>query len=149
MPQKLRFHGKETQFARPEAHPRLHEEPQTTRPLPVTHGEQLGDQRVFTDELREVDNNNQPIGPVVGEHSGHSTLVRKGPGNARIYQSFGTFRLAGGLIAARTLFDLNNVPAGGLKAAITGGTDQYNKARGEINHTFPAPLITIFEIDLD
>jgi hypothetical protein len=148
MPQKLRFHGKETQFARPEAHPRLNEEPQTTRPVPVKHGEQLGDQRVFTDELRAVGNNNQPTGPVVGEHSGHSTLVRKS-GNARIYQSFGTFRLAGGLITARSLFDLNNVPAGGLKAAITGGTDQYDRARGEINHTFPADKITIFEIDLD
>jgi hypothetical protein len=85
----------------------------------------------------------------VGEHSGHCTLVRKGPGNQRIYQCFATYRLAVGLLTARTLFDLSNVPAGGIKAAITGGTDQYDKARGEVNNTFPAPLITIFDIDLD
>ena len=149
MAPKLRFHGQETQFARPEAHPRLNEEPQTTRPVPVKHGEQLGDQRVFTDELRALDNSGQPTGPVVGEHSGHCTLVRKGPGSERIYQCFATFRLAGGLITARTLFDLSGVPAGGLKSAITGGTDKYDKARGEVTSTFPADKITIFEIDLD
>jgi hypothetical protein len=149
MPQKLRFHGKETQFARPEAHPRLNEEPQTTRPVPVKHGEQLGDQRVFTDELRELDNSGQPTGSVVGEHSGHCTLVRKEPAGERIYQCFATFRLGGGLITARTLFDLSNVPAGGLKSAITGGTGQYDEARGEVTSTFQAGGVTIFEIDLD
>jgi hypothetical protein len=137
---KFRLHGKETQFGRPEAQPR--------NPANAPHGEILGDQRVFTDELREIDDNGQPVGGVVGEHSGHGTLVRVGPGNERIYQAFATFRLADGLLTARTLFDLNNVPGGQLKAAITGGTDGYSKARGVVNNIFKPGNVTIFEFDL-
>jgi len=48
----------------------------------------------------------------------------------------------------RTIFDLNNVPGGQLKAAITGGTDGYSKARGEVNNIFKPGNVTIFEIDL-
>ena len=139
MPQ-IRLHGRETDRSRPEVQPR--------NPANAPHGEQLGDQRIFTDELRQLDNSGQPTGPVVGEHSGHCTLVRKGPAGERIYQCFATFRLADGLLTARTLFDLNNIPAGGIKAAVTGGTDKYDKARGQITATFPADKITIFEIDL-
>jgi hypothetical protein len=100
------------------------------------------------DELREIDDNDQPVGGVVGEHSGHGTLVRKGPGNQRIYQAFATFRLPDGLLTARTLFDLYNVPGGQLEAAITGGTGDYSKARGKVNNIFKAGDVTIFEFDL-
>ena len=89
---------------------------------PVDHGEVMGDQRVFTDELREIDDNDQ--------------------------QCCATFRLPDGLLTGRTIFDLNNVPGGQLKAAITGGTDGYSKARGEVNNIFKPGNVTIFEIDL-
>jgi hypothetical protein len=149
-PKKLRLHAKETDHSRPWALPRPNKPgtPQGTTD-PVADGEMLGDQRVFTDELRELDNSGQPTGPVVGEHDGHCTLVRKGPGNQRIYQCFATYRLAGGLITARTLFDLNNIPAGGIVAAVTGGTLDYSKARGQLTATFPGGDVVIYEIDLD
>jgi hypothetical protein len=83
------------------------------------HGEQLGDQRVFSDELRQADKN-------------------------------ATFDLrADGLITGRSLFDLNSIGAGGVKVAVTGGTGDFNRARGEIAATFPAPGATLFVIDLD
>jgi hypothetical protein len=63
-PKKFRLHGKETAKVFPEAQP---------RPANTPHGEMMGDQRVFTDELRALDNSGQPTGPVVGEHSGHCT----------------------------------------------------------------------------
>ncbi len=137
MPKTITLIGKETDFSRPEAQPRT---------AGTTHGNYLGDQRVFTDELREVDKNNNPTGPLVGEHSGFCTLVRKGPGNERIYQCFATIRLKDGLITGRTLFDLN-APAT-VKAAITGGTGKYDRAQGEITATFPAPNTTLFKIKL-
>lgn len=144
-PKKFRLHGKETANGRPWALPRPNK-PGTNDP--VDHGEVMGDQRVFTDELREIDDNDQPVGGVVGEHSGHCTLVRVGPANQRIYQCFATYRLPDGLLTGRTIFDLNNVPGGQLKAAITGGTDGYSKARGEVNNTFKPGNVSIFEIDL-
>ena len=137
---KLTLIGVETDRSRPEAQPRVPNTP---------HGDHLGDQRVFTDQLREADKNNNPAGPTVGHHSGFCTLVRKGPGNARVYQCFATFALEDGLITARTLFDLNSIGAEGIKAAVTGGTDDYARARGELTATFPAAATTLFKIDLD
>jgi hypothetical protein len=108
----------------------------------------MGDQRVFTDELRAIDANDQPVGGVVGEHSGHGTLVRKGPGNQRIYQAFATHRLADGLLTTRTIFDLINIPGGQLEGAVTGGTGAYSNARGTVNNTFKPGNVTIVEFDL-
>jgi hypothetical protein len=84
----------------------------------------------------------------MGEHSGHGTSLRVGPGNQRVYQAFATFRLADGLLTGRTSFDLSNVPGGQLRAAITGGTDGYSKARGEVTAIFKPGNVTIFEFDL-
>jgi hypothetical protein len=140
MPQTIRLVGTETDSSRPQAQPRVPPGP------PPPHGEKLGDQRVFTDELRAPDSNNNPTGPVLGEHSGFCTLVRKGPGSERIYQCLATFRLNKGLITGRALFDLN--AAGTVKGPITGGTDDYKLAQGEITTTFPAPNTTLFVIEL-
>ncbi len=135
--ERIRLIATETDNSRPEARPR----PQNT-----PHGDHLGDQRVFTDELRAVGNNNQPTGPVLGEHGGVCTLVRIGPGNTRIYQCFATYALRDGLITARTLIDLSS--GGPIKAAITGGTDKYDRAQGEITATFPAAKRSDFTLDL-
>jgi hypothetical protein len=152
MPPKKKFklHGKETMNSRPCAMfcPPMERPKQPGKNDPAVHGEVLGDQRVFTDGLQEIDDNDQPVGGVVGEHSGHCTLVRVGPANERIYQCFATFRLPDGFFTGRTIFDLNNVPGGQLKAAITGGTDGYSKARGEVKAIFKPGNVTIFEIDL-
>jgi hypothetical protein len=130
--------GIETDRSRPEARPRLAEN--------APHGEFLGDQRVFTDQLRAVNNKDQPKGPVVGHHSGFCSLVKKGPGNKRVYQCFATFDLADGLLTARTLLDLNsNAP---VTATITGGTGNYADAHGQITVTFPEENTSLFKIDI-
>ena len=132
--------GIETDRSRPEARPRC--------PKSAPHGELLGDQRVFTDQLHKVNTSNQPQGPVVGHHSGFCTLVKKGPGNARFYQCFATYDLPDGLLTARTLFDLNSVGPKGITAAVTGGTRTYAGARGELTATFPAEGTSLFKFKL-
>jgi hypothetical protein len=132
--------GIETDRSRPEARPRL--------PKNAPHGEFLGDQRVFTDQLYAVDQNQNPTGPPVGHHSGICTLVKKGPGNARFYQCFATFDLPDGLLTGRTLFDLTAVGPAGIKVAVTGGTETYAGTGGQITATFPAAGITLFKFDL-
>jgi hypothetical protein len=67
----------------------------------------------------------------------------------RVYQCFATFDLEDGLITGRTLFDLNSIGAEGIKAAVTGGTDEYARARGEVTARFPAAGTSLFKIDLD
>jgi hypothetical protein len=130
--------GIETDRSRPEARPRV--------PKNAPHGEFLGDQRVFTDQLREVNKKDQPKGPVVGHHSGFCSLVNKGPGNKRFYQCFATFDLADGLLTARTMLDLNsNAP---VTATITGGTGNYAGANGQITVTFPEENTSLFKIDI-
>ena len=138
--QKFRLIGIETDRSRPEARPRS--------PENAPHGDCLGDQRVFTDQLREVDKNEDPKGPVVGYHSGFCTLVRVGPDNARVYQCFATFDLTDGLLTGRTLFDLSSVGPAGIEVAVTGGTGAYSAARGEITATFPAAGTTLFNVAL-
>jgi hypothetical protein len=137
---KFTLIGIETDRSRPEARPRC--------PKQAPHGEILGDQRVFTDQLREVDQNQDPTGPVVGHHSGFCTLVKKGPGDARFYQCFATFDLTDGLLTGRTMFDFNSVGPAGIKAAVTGGTGAYAGAEGEITATFPEAGTTLFKVDL-
>jgi hypothetical protein len=141
---KFTLIGIETDRSRPEVRPRC--------PEKIPHGEYLGDQRVFTDELREVDNKDDPKGPVVGYHSGFCTLVKKGPGAARFYQCFATYDiragLPAGLLTARTLFDLNGVGPDGIKAAVTGGTESYAGTDGQIGATFPADGTSLFKFDL-
>ena len=132
--------GIETDRSRPEARPRC--------PRRAPHGEVLGDQRVFTDRLYAVDKNQNPTGPVVGHHSGFCTLVKKGPGSARFYQCFATFELPDGLLTGRTLFNLNSIGAPGIKVAVTGGTEQWASAAGQITATFPEDGTTLFEFDL-
>lgn len=137
---KFTLIGIETDRSRPEARPRL--------PKNAPHGEFLGDQRVFTDQLHEVDKNENPTGPAVGHHSGFCTLVKNGPGNARFYQCFATFDLTGGLLTGRTMFDLTTVGPGGIKVAVTGGTGTYAGTGGQITATFPASGMTLFKFDL-
>jgi hypothetical protein len=132
--------GIETDRSRPEARPRC--------PRHAPHGEVLGDQRVFTDQLRRVDQNKDPAGPVLGHHSGVCTLVKKGPGNARFYQCFATFELPDGLLMGRTMFDLSSVGPAGITAAVTGGTGAYAGAGGQVTATFPADGTTLFKFDL-
>jgi hypothetical protein len=130
--------GIETDRSRPEARPRL--------PKNAPHGESLGDQRVFTDQLRKVNKQNQPEGPVVGHHSGFCSLVKRGPGKARFYQCFATFDLADGLLTARTLLDLTSDAP--VTATITGGTGAYAGADGQITVTFPEEHTSLFKIDI-
>jgi hypothetical protein len=137
---KFSLIGIETDRSRPEARPRL--------PKKAPHGDFLGDQRVFTDQLREVDKNENPKGPVVGHHSGFCTLVKKGPGDVRVYQCFATFDLEDGLLTGRTLFDLSSIGPTGIQVAVTGGTGAYAAARGQITATFPAAGTTLFKVDL-
>src|SRR5215218_2917848 len=136
---KFALIGIETDRSRPKAQPRPMDEP---------HGEILGDQRVFTDQLLAVDQNENPTGPPVGHHSGFCTLVKKGPGNARFYQCLATFDLPEGLLTGRTLFDLTAVGPAGVMVAVTGGTGAYARAGGQITATFPAAGMTLFKFDL-
>jgi hypothetical protein len=116
-------------------------------PKNAPHGEFLGDQRVFTDQLHAVDKNEDPTGPPVGHHSGFCTLVKKGPGNARFYQCFATFDFPEGLLTGRTL-DLTAVGPAGVEVAVTGGTGAYAGTGGQITATFPAAGMTLFKFDL-
>ena len=134
---KFSLIGIETDRSRPEARPRF--------PANAPHGDFLGDQRVFTDQLHK---NEDLQGPVVGHHSGFCTLVKKGPGDSRVYQCFATFDLEDGLLTGRTLFDLSSIGPTGIKVAVTGGTRDYAAARGQITATFPAAGTTIFKVDL-
>jgi hypothetical protein len=110
------------------------------RPASTPHGDQLGDQRVFTDDL--FDQSNRPV----GQHSGFCTLVRIGPGAQRTYQCLATFGLPDGQITARGL--LSFPLAGGIRFAITGGTEAYLRAAGEVTATFPAANRTDFMLRL-
>jgi len=130
-PKTFRLVGTERANGRPQAHP---------RPPGTPHGDWLGDQRVFTDDL--VDDKGKPV----GHHSGHCTLVRIGPGDQRTYQCFATFNLPGGLLMGRTMFSLPL--AGGIRVAILGGTGDFREAAGQIEASFPAPAITEFKFQL-
>jgi hypothetical protein len=128
----IKLFGKEVAKSRPEAQP---------RPAGTPHGDLLGDQRVFTDDL--FDAHKHPV----GQHSGFCTVVRVGPGTQRVYQCLATFLLPDGQIIARGLimFPL----AGGIRVAIAGGTEAYDRARGDITATFPAADRTDFVVHLD
>jgi hypothetical protein len=127
----MRLVGTEVANSSPEVQP---------RPANTLHGDQLGDQRVFTDDL--FDENNQPV----GQHSGFCTLVRVGPGDERTYQCLATFSLLDGQITGRGLITFPL--AAEVTVAITGGTGTYRHARGEITLTFPAANRTEFMLRL-
>jgi len=130
-PKAFTLVGTERANGRPQAHP---------RPPGTPHGDWLGDRRIFTDDL--VDDKGKPA----GHHSGHCTLVRIGPGDARTYQCFATFALAGGLLMGSTIFSLPS--PGQIRVAILGGTEAYSDAAGEIEVSFPGPATTAFTIKL-
>jgi hypothetical protein len=83
---------------------------------------------------------------LVGQHSGFCTLVRVGPGDERTYQCLATFALPDGQITARGLISFPL--AGGIRVAVTGGTETHLRAQGEITATFPAANRTDFVIRL-
>jgi allene oxide cyclase-like protein len=130
--QTITLIGIEVANSRPEVQP---------RPANTPHGDQLGDQRVFTDDLSYQD------GQPAGQHSGFCTLVRVGPGNRRTYQCLATFALPDGQITGRGLITFPL--AGQIKFAITGGTETHRHARGEITATFPAANRTDFTLRLN
>jgi hypothetical protein len=98
----------------------------------------LGDQFFFTDFLLE-----EPGDKVVGLHSGFCTLLRINQRNAPdLYQCQATLTLPQGQITARGAFNIPAAPAVGElsgRAAITGGTDAYATARGQISVTTLTP----------
>jgi hypothetical protein len=108
------------------------------RPTGTPH--QLGDQRIFSDDL--FDENNQRV----GQHSGFCTLVRLGPANQRIYQCLATLALPDGQITGRGLVDFSS--GAGATFAVTGGTGAYLRTGGEISVTFPTDTRTDFTLHL-
>ncbi len=59
---------------------------------------------------------------------------------------FATYDFPGGLLMAGTMFSLP--PAGGIRAAILGGTRDFREAAGQIEASFPASAITEYKIQL-
>jgi hypothetical protein len=103
------------------------------REIPSGAAPKLGDQLVFTDDLLDKH------GQEVGQHSGFCTRVRiigSGEGAPDLWQCQATLTLPQGSITARGAFKFPAV-VGELsgRAAITGGTDAYAKARGQISVT--------------
>jgi hypothetical protein len=135
-PTNFTLRGTERANSRPKARP---------RPPGTPHGDWLGDQRIFTDDL--VDNKKKPV----GHHSGHATLVRIGPGDLRTYQATATFFFnvpeLDGTIVAIAVFSLPTSPQP-LRAAVVGGTGAFWKAAGHIELSFPAPDVTVFKFQL-
>ena len=135
---KFKLVGTERANSRPKARP---------RPPGTAHGDWLGDQRVFTDDL--VNNQGKPV----GHHSGVGTLVRTGPGDLRTYQSLATFFLnkdailGEGTILGSAMFSLGtNAPV--PRGSIVGGTGPYRTARGDIGLSFPNTYTTNFDFEL-
>jgi hypothetical protein len=89
-----------------------------------TDGLSLGDERVFTARF-EVD------GDTIGFDGGVCTLVRK----PQTYQCVATNVLPKGQLTAQALVDFDKAP-GPYHFAITGGTDGYRTARGDVEVLF-------------
>jgi hypothetical protein len=110
---------------------------------PGAAADQLGDQTFFTDDL--LDNQGQEV----GQHSGFCTRLRVLPHAPDLYQCQATFTLPQGTITARGAF---NIPSavGQLsgRAAITGGTEAYANARGQISVTTLPGNRNRLEIDI-
>jgi hypothetical protein len=90
----------------------------------------VGNQDFFSDDLLNAQNQ------VVGTHSGFCTLVRVTPGNAPDLQECqATFTLPQGQVTARGLYSTPMAVGQSSKVAITGGTDAYANARGQVTWT--------------
>jgi hypothetical protein len=99
----------------------------------------LGDQTFFTDDLLDS------AGREVGTHSGFCTRLRVTPGAAPdLYQcqatyvlhpATGTSQPQRGQVTARGAANIPLAVNQSVKSAITGGTDAYMNARGEVTVT--------------
>ena len=87
-------------------------------------GNSLGDQRIFT---ARFDAN----GKTIGFDGGTCTLVRL----PQVYQCVATNSLPGGQLTAQALVDFQKAP-GPYQFAITGGTDRYRTATGNVTVLF-------------
>ena len=85
----------------------------------------LGQQVVWTDDIYLK-------GPraKIGEQSGFLTIVRGLPSTGVRFQNVSTFTLKEGQIAAQGIWDSDMSQ---ITLAITGGTDKYDRIRGEID----------------
>jgi hypothetical protein len=122
--------------------------PREYRP-PRDGGARLGDQIFFIDDLVNAQ------GVDVGERSGFCTRVRELQGNDR-FECQATYELdtplPRGQVTTRGLFTLPPQAGQAARTAITGGTDAYAKARGQVTVTFeeaPAAPTARFRLELD
>jgi hypothetical protein len=106
--------------------------------------ERLGMQTAFWDDLLH---DSAPLNPpkILGEHSGSATLIRFEAGG-EWFQYQATYRLdptpgvQEGQVTARGLvFFREGDFVGGPRVAITGGTDAYKNARGQVTWTLVTP----------
>ena len=85
----------------------------------------LGQQVVWTDDLYR-----KGRAPKIGEQSGFLTIVRGLPSTGVRFQNVSTFTLQEGQITAQGIWDSG---MSHITLAITGGTDRYDRIRGEID----------------
>jgi hypothetical protein len=113
------------------------------REIPPAGVAQLGDQIVFTDDLLDSQNHE------VGQHSGFCTRVRVIANAPDLYQCQATLSLPEGTITARGLFSIPTA-VGQLsgRAAITGGTEAYANASGQVSVTTQSGNRDRLEIDI-
>lgn len=113
------------------------------RRMPPGGKRRIGDRLIFTDNL--VDEN----GAEVGQHSGFCTRVRRMKRAPDLYECQATLTLPEGTLTARGEFRVRAKP-GQLsgRAAITGGTDGFITARGQVNVTAQSTGADRLEIDI-
>jgi hypothetical protein len=115
----------------------------TTFPAPPGPTD-LGVRSVFSDDLRDKNTN-----ALVGQHTGECVLVRKNP---NMWLCHAGFILPKGELIAEVLSD----EAPKWTSAILGGTDDYDKVRGQIRGEYipgtgppsPNPLKTDYTIKI-
>jgi hypothetical protein len=105
-------------------------------------GDSQGDQFVFTDDLFKE-------GKHVGWNGGVCTVVRLVPEVSASLQCVATFSLPEGQITVQGLvtFEFEDAPAP-LTVAITGGTDAYERAQGELTVEDVSETETRYTFDL-
>jgi hypothetical protein len=86
----------------------------------------LGLRTIFSDDLRDKNTN-----ALVGQHTGECVLVRENP---NMWLCHAGFILPNGELIAEVLSNEDPV----LTAAILGGTDNYDNARGQIEGKYIA-----------
>jgi allene oxide cyclase-like protein len=107
--------------------------------VPRGAAEKFGDRIFFTDELLTPDETEN-----LGTRSGFCTRVRKLPGDADKFDCQTTYDFTNparprGQVTTRGLFTLPPQAEEAAKAAITGGTDDYANARGQVRVTYEEP----------